>query len=61
MDAFLAQGLHAAFDGCLAEALPADLADLLGRLDRPGASPGPSHDRDAAARCSRTPDSFQRS
>ncbi len=58
--AFLAPGLQAAFDGCLAEALPADLAALLGRLDRPGASRTP-RDRDAAARCPRTSDSFQRS
>ena len=33
--AVLAPGLQAAFDGCLAEALPADLTELLGRLDRP--------------------------
>lgn len=33
--AILAPGLQATFDGCLAEALPADLADLVGRLDRP--------------------------
>ncbi|PIK74362.1 hypothetical protein [Methylobacterium frigidaeris] len=61
--ASLAPGLHAAFDGCLAEALPTDLADLLGRLDRPGSSqkPGSSRDRDAAARGSRNPDSFKRS
>ncbi|AWN50150.1 hypothetical protein DK419_20580 [Methylobacterium terrae] len=39
--AVLAPGLHAAFDGCLSEALPADLADLLGRLDR-SALPIPS-------------------
>lgn len=32
--AILAPGLHAAFDGCLSEALPADLAGLLERLDR---------------------------
>jgi hypothetical protein len=35
----LAPGLHAAFDGCLSEGLPMELADrlaaLLGRLDRP--------------------------
>lgn len=54
--AFLSPGLHAAFDGSLAEALPADLADLLGRLDRPGGARKP----DAARGC-RTPDSFQRS
>ena len=35
MAAFLAPGLQAAFDGCLDEALPADLAALLGQLDRP--------------------------
>ncbi|AWB21589.1 hypothetical protein DA075_12230 [Methylobacterium currus] len=69
MAAVLAPGLRAAFDGCLAEALPANLADLLGRLDHPGGAhkpgsslPGSSpQDRDAAARCSRTPDSFKRS
>ena len=60
MAAFLAPGLQAAFDGCLDEALPADLAALLGRLDRPGAARMP-RDRGAAARCPRTPDSFQRS
>lgn len=61
--AFLSPGLHAAFDGCLAEALPADLADLLGRLDRSGGAPKPGspRDRDAAVRCPRNPDSFKRS
>jgi hypothetical protein len=61
--AFLSPGLHAAFDGCLAEALPADLADLLGRLDRSGGAqkPGSPRDRDTGARGSRTPDSFKRS
>ncbi|WP_093568719.1 hypothetical protein [Methylobacterium sp. 174MFSha1.1] len=61
--AFLSPGLHAAFDGCLTEALPADLADLLGRLDRAGGAqkPGSPRDRDAAARGPRTPDSFKRS
>ena len=39
--AVLAPGLHAAFDGCLAEALPADLVDLLGRLDSPGGARKP--------------------
>ncbi|TNC11415.1 hypothetical protein FF100_20040 [Methylobacterium terricola] len=34
LDAVLAPGLHAAFDGCLAETLPADLATLVARLDR---------------------------
>ena len=64
MAAFLAPGLRATFDGCLTEALPADLAgplaDLLGRLDRPRGARRPG-DRDAALRCPRTPDSFQRS
>jgi hypothetical protein len=35
--AVLGPGLHAAFDGCLSETLPAGLAELVGRLDRPGA------------------------
>ena len=35
--AVLGPGLHAAFDGCLSETLPAGLAELAGRLDRPGA------------------------
>ncbi len=48
--AVLAPGLHAAFDGCLDEALPADLSDLLGRLDRAAAGPR-----------ARTSDSFKRS
>lgn len=60
MAAFLAPGLQAAFDGCLDEALPADLTALLGRLDRPGAARMP-RDRGAAKRCLRTPDSFQNS
>ncbi|TGD97141.1 hypothetical protein [Methylobacterium nonmethylotrophicum] len=69
--AVLAPGLHAAFDGCLSEALPAALAELAGRLDRPRASSdeaagGPSRSMrpssvPRAARRPRDPDSFKRS
>ncbi|KMO12494.1 hypothetical protein [Methylobacterium platani] len=70
--AVLAPGLQAAFDGCLAEALPADLAGLLERLDRSGtsgaATTGPSrtprHDQTpgtAAARRFRTSAILERS